>query len=141
MKNVTKIAKKSAGLSRRCSICPLLKRCDPEIGRICFDSFVEGFKKGVKAAEKEITMENHFKNVFGVYDGLHTDTLRHIPEISCYNHNYYIGLKRGNSTIHDLLFAVSNDDNLTEWYIVLGNCIKYIGYEYSDKGVINLSEE
>ena len=72
---------------------------------------------------------------------LHTDTLRHIPEISCYNHNYYIGLKRGNSTIHDLLFAVSNDDNLTEWYIVLGNCIKYIGYEYSDKGVINLSEE
>lgn len=36
-----------------------------------------------------------FKNVFGVYDGLHTDTLRHIPEISCYNHNYYIGLKRG----------------------------------------------
>ena len=86
-------------------------------------------------------MENHFKNVLGVYDGLHTDTLRHIPEISCYNHNYYIGLKRGNSTIHDLLFSVSNDDNLTEWYIVLGNCIKYIGYEYSDEGVINLSEE
>lgn len=55
-------------------------------------------------------MENHFKNVFGVYDGLYTDTLRHIPEISFYNHNYYIGLKRGNSTIHDLLFAVSNDD-------------------------------
>lgn len=51
-----------------------------------------------------------FKNVFGVYDGLYTDTLRHIPEISFYNHNYYIGLKRGNSTIHDLLFAVSNDD-------------------------------
>lgn len=86
-------------------------------------------------------MDDYFKNVFGVYDGLHTDTLRHIPEISCYNHNYYIGLKRENSTIHDLLFAESNDDNLTEWYIVLGNCIKYIGYEYSDKGVINLSEE
>ena len=33
------------------------------------------------------------------------------------------------------------DDNLTDWYIVLGNCIKYIGYEYSDEGVINLSEE
>ena len=30
-------------------------------------------------------MENHFKNVFGVYDGLHTDTLRHIPEISTNN--------------------------------------------------------
>lgn len=54
MKNVTKIAKKSAELSQRCSICPLLKRCSLEIDRICFDSFVEGFKKGVKAAEKEI---------------------------------------------------------------------------------------
>lgn len=54
MKNVTKIAKKSAGLSQRCSICPLLRSCTPEISRICFDSFVEGFKKGARAAEKEI---------------------------------------------------------------------------------------
>lgn len=54
MKNVTKLAKKSAGFSQRCSICPLMQRCDPEINRICFDSFVEGFKKGAKAAEKEI---------------------------------------------------------------------------------------
>ena len=54
MKNVTKIAKKSAGLSQRCLICPLLRSCTPEINRTCFDSFVEGFKKGVKAAEKEI---------------------------------------------------------------------------------------
>lgn len=59
MKNVTKIAKKSAGLSRKCSICPLLRRCTPEINRICFDSFVEGFKKGAKAVEKE--MNKKFK--------------------------------------------------------------------------------
>lgn len=26
----------------------------PTLNRICFDSFVEGFKKGAKAAEKEI---------------------------------------------------------------------------------------
>jgi hypothetical protein len=31
-----------------------LRSCTPEINRTCFDSFVEGFKKGVKAAEKEI---------------------------------------------------------------------------------------
>ena len=54
MKNVTKIAKKSAGLSQKCSICPLMRRCTLEIHRICFDSFVEGFKQGAKAAEKEI---------------------------------------------------------------------------------------
>ena len=54
MKNVTKIAKKSAGLSQRCSICPFLRRCTPEISKICFDSFIEGLKKGAKAAEKEM---------------------------------------------------------------------------------------
>ena len=46
MKNVTKLAKKSAGLSQKCSICPLMQRCTLEIHRACFDSFVEGFKKG-----------------------------------------------------------------------------------------------
>ena len=51
MKNVTKLAKKSAGLSQKCSICPLMQRCTLEIHRACF---VEGFKKGTKAAEKEI---------------------------------------------------------------------------------------
>lgn len=86
-------------------------------------------------------MDEKFKKKYGIYDGIDTSAFKYIPEISFYNHNYYIGLKRGNSTIHDLLFAVSNDDNLTDWYIVLGNCIKYIGYEYSDEGVINLSEE
>ena len=54
MKNVTKLAKKSAGLSQRCSICPLMQRCTLEIHRACFDSFVEGFKKGARAVEKEI---------------------------------------------------------------------------------------
>ncbi len=54
MKNVTKLAKKSAGLSQKCSICPLMQRCTLEIHRACFDSFVEGFKKGARAAEKEI---------------------------------------------------------------------------------------
>lgn len=35
-------------------ICPLMQRCTLEIHRACFDSFVEGFKKGARAAEKEI---------------------------------------------------------------------------------------
>ena len=59
MKNVTKIAKKSAGLSQKCSVCPIMKRCTLEIHRPCFDSFVEGFKKDVKATEKE--MNKKFK--------------------------------------------------------------------------------
>lgn len=59
MKNVTKLAKKSAGLSQKCSICPLMKRCTLEIQRACFDSFVEGFKKGARAAEKEKTRKRN----------------------------------------------------------------------------------
>ena len=73
MKNVTKIAKKSAGLSQKCSICPLMRRCTLEIHRACFDSFVEGFKKGAKAAEKEINKKfkteqnesNNYKKAVG----------------------------------------------------------------------------
>ncbi len=53
MKNVTKIAKKSAGLSQKCSICPLMQRCTLEIHRACFDSFVEGFKKGPELLKKK----------------------------------------------------------------------------------------
>lgn len=36
-----------------------MRRCTLEIHRVCFDSFVEGFKKGAKAAEKE--MNKKFK--------------------------------------------------------------------------------
>lgn len=65
MKNVTKLAKKSAGLSQKCSICPLMKRCTLEIQRACFDSFVEGFKKGARAAEKENTRKRNEHRTIG----------------------------------------------------------------------------
>lgn len=62
MRNVTKKAKKSAGLSQRCGICPLYRNgCDMKMNRVCFDSFVEGYKKGAKAAEKEIKQLNQNK--------------------------------------------------------------------------------
>ena len=85
-------------------------------------------------------MDENFKNRYGVYDGIDTSTFKHITEISCYNNNYYIGLKRGNSVTHDLLFAHSDDDNLTNWYIINGNSVRYIAYEFTDKGVLNLSD-
>mgnify|MGYP006991569611 CR=1 FL=1 len=45
MRNVTEIARKSAGLSRRCGACPLHRKgCNLEMNRACFDSFVE-FRK------------------------------------------------------------------------------------------------
>ena len=40
-----------------CKHCPLLngrKVCHPTNIRVCSDAFVEGYKKGVKAAEEEM---------------------------------------------------------------------------------------
>lgn len=85
-------------------------------------------------------MDEHFKKSYGVYDGIDTSTFKHIPGISFYNNNYYIGLKREGIVTNDLIFAHSDDDNLTEYYIVNGNSVTYIGYEFANEGVLNLSD-
>ena len=85
-------------------------------------------------------MEEVFKEKYGLYDGINVNTLKHIPEISFYNNNYYVGLKRNGSVVPDLLFADSNDDNMTDWYIVNGTSVTYIGYEFTEDGFINLSD-
>ena len=86
-------------------------------------------------------MDENFINKYGCYDGIDKSKFKHIPEISCYNFNYYIGLKRDNCVTSDLLFAHSDDDNLTDWYIINGNSVTYIGYEYTNEGVINVSDK
>lgn len=85
-------------------------------------------------------MNEIFKKRYAAYDGIDTNTFKHIPEISFYNNNYYIGLKRNNNVTHDLLFARSDDDNLTDWYIINGDSVTYIGYEYVDKCVLNIDD-
>lgn len=54
MKGVTKAAKLASGRSQKCGTCPIRIRCDLAMIRTCHDAFVEGFKKGAKAAEKAI---------------------------------------------------------------------------------------
>lgn len=54
MKGVTKSARKANGLSQMCKSCPFLRICTPTNSRFCTDAFVEGYKKGAKAAEKAI---------------------------------------------------------------------------------------
>lgn len=39
-------------------------------------------------------MDKKFQEEYSAYDGAKVDIFKHIPEISCYNHNYYVGLKR-----------------------------------------------
>ena len=57
-----------------------------------------------------------------------TQSLQHIPEASSYNHNYYIGVKGG------ILYAKSDDDNTTEWWITDGINSGFLGESYCSEG-------
>lgn len=57
-------------------------------------------------------------------EGFSFTYVHHMPEVSSYNHNFYTNNK-------DLLFAKSDDDNTTEWYLVTGKDYGYLGYSYT----------
>lgn len=61
-------------------------------------------------------------------NGLDMNQFKHIAEISCYNHNYYIGNNK------DLLFGKSDDDNTTEWFVIIGEYSYYLGESYTNDG-------
>ena len=63
-------------------------------------------------------------------DGIKMIEFTRIDNISHYNNNYYIGFNK------DLLFAESDDDNTTEWYLVNNKCFHYLGESYTSNGEI-----
>jgi hypothetical protein len=73
-------------------------------------------------------MKNDYWNneIFKTYkEGTDMDKFTRIIEISSYNYNYYVGFGS------DLLFAKSDDDNTTEWYLIRGSNIPfYLGVSY-----------
>jgi len=40
---------------------------------------------------------------------------KRISEVSYYDHNFYVGFN------NDLLYGKSDDDNMTEWYLIKGD--------------------
>lgn len=75
-----------------------------------------------------------------VYDDKCKSDFTHIPEISNYNCNYYIGLM--DSVTHDLLLAISDDDNTTNWYLITFSGAIEIGESYSNEGnIIHVNKE
>lgn len=66
---------------------------------------------------------------YSYYDGENVSNFEHLTSISVYNHNYYRGIGK------DLLFAKSDDDMTTYWYIVRENAQpKFIGYSIVPSG-------
>jgi len=61
-------------------------------------------------------------------DGLALENLNHIKELSSYNRNYYVGIGT------DLIYAESDDDNTTEWYLLKNMEFVYLGESYSTEG-------
>ena len=69
-------------------------------------------------------------------EGLNMSGFHIVKEISNYNSNYYIGLSP-----FDLLYADSDDDNTTEWYLVKNGEMIYLGESYmSDDNELNRYE-
>lgn len=65
------------------------------------------------------------------YAGKTPKDFEYIPEMSSYNHNYYKGY------YGDILYANSDDDNCTDWYLVMDDEIKSkreFGYSFASEG-------
>jgi len=59
-------------------------------------------------------------------EGLDMKQFKRISDISSYNSNYYVGFDNG------LLFAQSDDDNTTEWYLIRGvGLYTYLGVSHT----------
>ncbi len=68
-------------------------------------------------------------------DGLDTNQFKIISEVSHYNSNYYVGLDT------DLLYAKSDDDNTTEWWLVDNFEFHYLGYSFCSNNEILVRAE
>lgn len=65
------------------------------------------------------------------YAGKTPKDFEYIPEMSSYNHNYYKGFDG------DILYADSDDDNYTDWYLVMDDEVKSkweFGYSFTSEG-------
>lgn len=63
-------------------------------------------------------------------EGMDTNKFEHIPKISVYNYNYYIGID------NDLLLGVCDDDDTIEWYLSQHERFDKIGESYGSEGNI-----
>jgi len=62
-------------------------------------------------------------------NGLDMKQFKHLPDISCYNYNYYVGFGK------DLILGISDDEDTTEWWMITGYFeSRYLGKSYISDG-------
>lgn len=87
-------------------------------------------------------MNDFFYKKYKCYENFPIKELKHIPEISFYNHNYYVGVKRENKVAPDLIYVESDElTDTNEYYHVDGDTTIHIGYAYILDEFITLQEE
>jgi hypothetical protein len=60
--------------------------------------------------------------------GIKLSDFEHLSMISSYNHNFYRGYDK------DVLLCVSDDDNTTDWFLLVGKQFVYIGDSFTHEG-------
>lgn len=80
---------------------------------------------------------------FKEYEGHKLSELKYLKEVSYYNNNYYIGLKREGIVCRDLIYVKSEDDNHTTiYYYIYKDCVVPFGYSYLEEDdIIHTDEE
>ena len=58
----------------------------------------------------------------------------HLKDISVYNHNYYIAEHKDDYPNYSLVYAESDDDNTTEYFVVNSCGMQMIGYSHCSDG-------
>lgn len=87
-------------------------------------------------------MDELFYNRYKCYESFPIADFKHIPEISRYNSNFYMGVKRKGSEIYDLIYEECDElANMCEYYHVFGDTVQHIGYAYEGDKYITLCEE
>lgn len=64
--------------------------------------------------------------------GFKLSGLKHIAEISQYNHNYYVDKDK------NLLYSESDDDDCSSWYFINGSIVTYLGESLGSSNNVSL---
>lgn len=87
-------------------------------------------------------MDDRFYKRYRCYENYPIEDLKHIPEVSFYNHNYYIANNPNGYNSNDLIYVETDElSGIKEFYHINGDVIVHIGYAYTSDKYITLEQE